>query len=182
MITLIAQTATAITEAAPTPFERIDALVFFLLAILAGYQKWRASKAGTLLDAVIIGVETYKATLPKTEAKRVTGIISAVAVDGGAEPALYKEVKRVTEGARPAFRDDGLPKLGLLLAVSLLLGAGGCVSAAAHNAALAAQESGAILRKASVPDPRYSEADREAYERLWGKHEAALRALAEETK
>lgn len=111
MLTLMAQTATAITEAAPSPLERIDALVFFLLAILAGYQKWRASKAGTLLDAVIIGVETYKATLPKTEAKRVTGIISAVAVDGGAEPALYKEVKRVTEGAIKAFRDDGLPRL-----------------------------------------------------------------------
>ena len=58
MLYVLAQTATAITTAAPSPLERIDALVFLLLAVLAGYQKWRASKAGGLLDAVIIGVET----------------------------------------------------------------------------------------------------------------------------
>jgi len=182
MIGIIAQTVTAHVEESKTALDRIDGIVFVLLAILAAYQKWRASKATGILDVVIAATDVYKATLPKQEAKRLSGTITSMAMSEGKEEALNKEVKRVTESARPAFRDDGLPRLALLLAVSLLLGAGGCVSAAAHNAALAAQESGAILRKASVADPRYSEADRASYERLWGKHEAALRAIAEELK
>lgn len=179
---LIAQTLTAHVEESKTVLDRIDGLVFVLLAVLAAYQKWRASKATGLLDVVIAGVDVYKSTLPKQEAKRLTGTISALAVGDGSEPALNKEVKRVTESVRPAFRDDGLPRLALLLAVSLLLGAGGCVSAAARNSAIAAQESALILRKASVPDPRYNAADREAYERLWTSHEAALKALSEELR
>jgi len=124
--------------------------------------------------------------------KRVQAITGPLKpAEGKAAPVTIEEtVERVkrTTGVMAAFRPeelrpDGLPKLALLpLALALLLGAGGCISAAAHNAALAAQESGAILRKASVANPAYDAKDREAYERLWGKHEDALRALADETR
>lgn len=56
----------------------------------------------------------------------------------------------------------------------LLLAASGCVSSAVHTSAVSAQDSARILRAASVMDPRYSEADRASYERLWASHEAAL--------
>ena len=74
-------------------------------------------------------------------------------------------------------------KLALLLAVSLLLGAGGCVSARVHDSAVVALEASGVLKAASVPNPGYKTPEEvAAWERLWAKQDAALRAIAEETK
>ena len=73
-------------------------------------------------------------------------------------------------------------KLALLLAVSLLLGAGGCVSARVHDSAVVALEASGTLKAASVPNPAYSDAEKAAWERLWAKQDAALRAICEETR
>lgn len=181
---LLAQTLTAgVVERPESYLDALMPLLTLLGLLWGGLETIRASKKAALLRAAIIGVKAGLDSLSKTEAEIVKEKIEEAA-GGKAAPlnkALKAEVSKTTSTMQ-AYREDGLPKLGLLIAVSLLLGAGGCVSAAAHNAALAAQESGAILRKASVPDPRYSEADRVAYERLWGKHEEALKALAEELK
>ena len=73
-------------------------------------------------------------------------------------------------------------KLALLLAVSLLLGAGGCVGAAVHDGAIQAQASAKTLRAATVPNPAYNAEEREALGRLWESHERLLRAVEEASR
>ena len=178
----LAQTLTA----QPETFADLAVPLITLLSLLWGaLATIRASNKTALLRAAIIGVKAGLDALHNPADKEIVKQQIEAAAGGREAPlnvALKAEVKKTTASV-VAYRDDGLPHLGVLFFFAvLLLGAGGCISAAAHNAALAAQESGAILRKASVPDPRYSEADRAAYERLWTSHEAALKAIEETTK
>ena len=121
--------------------------------------------------------------LPASEAEAVKSTIKASALEIGG-PALNESLKaevRKTTSSMPAYREDGLPKLLLLtLLLPVLLSA--CVSGAIHTSAVEAQTSARILRAASIADPRYSEAEKQSYERLWSSHEAALRAIEESSK
>ena len=164
-LAILAQTGTALVEAAPTLMDKIDAYALILVAVIAAYQKFRASKATGLLDTVILGVEAYKSTLPQKDAKRLSGTISSLAVSEGAEPDLHRVVKRATEGARKAFVDDppAPPRLGaLLLAAALLLGAAsGCVSQAARDLAVAHEAHLIAFDGASQPHDSYKVDDAE---------------------
>ena len=72
--------------------------------------------------------------------------------------------------------------LNVAAVAALPLVVSSCVSAAVHESAIVARETSGILRAASVPDPRYSDAEKAAWERLWAKQDAALRAIVEETR
>lgn len=166
-------------QAAPeTWLDSLGPLVALASLLWGGWQTIRAARKAALLRAAIVGVRAGLDALAHEDAEAVKGAIKSAA--GPLEPALKAEVRKTTS-SMPAYREDGLPKLLLLtLLLPVLLSA--CVSGAIHTSAVEAQTSARILRAASIADPRYSEAEKQSYERLWSSHEAALRAIEESSK
>jgi len=182
----LAQTLTAVAEAAPISLDGILSVVAVVSLIWGAWAQRGKWTKEALLRAAIVGVKAGLDSLSnRADAEIVKQRIEAAAggKDAPLNLALKAEVKKTTQ-AIVAYRDDGLPHLGILFFfAALLLGAGGCVSAAVHNSAVVALDASKILRAASVPDPRYTKPEEvEAWKALWAKQDAALRAIAEETK
>ena len=179
---MIAQTLTAATQSSGIGLETIGPIVTILTIVYAGWARIRAARLDALLRAAIVGVKAGLESLDKTSAEIVKAEIEKAA--GGKTSDLNQDLKaevRKTTTALPVYRDDGLPKLGGLLLLGLFLSSG-CVSAAIHDSALEAQRSAAILHKASVANPAYSDADKAAWSRLWESHEKALAAVEEASR
>jgi hypothetical protein len=211
----LALLAEAAAQAEPSLLDRIDAILIVIASLVAIWQRIRASKATGLLDVTIAGVEAFKATLPRAEAKGLARTIEGVALAEGVAPALAKEVRRVTKPEIKAPTDlDETPKGGtplngtspfpsrpsaIMLALFLPLAlAGGCVSAAVHDAAVTAQKAAQQLHDTSepaeawlksregTPDGRGGTWTREtlrlAWSGLWNAQESALGAVERGTR
>lgn len=178
--TILAQTLTAHPETAASYLDAITPALTIASLLYALWQRLRALDYQTMLRAAAVGMRAALDAIPERKAEEIkAGIKEAV---GPLNEAMKAEVRKATAPAVAAYREDGLPKLALLpIALALLL-LGGCVSGAVHDAAVVARETGAILRKASVPNPAYSDAEKDAWERLWAKQDDALRAIEDGTR
>lgn len=154
---LVTDTAVAASE---SPLEAILALATLLSMLWAAWERIRAAKWATLFKATALGVKSMLDALPKADAEAAKGEIKKATTEMGVYQEQKEAVKKLTAEIK-TVDSSGLPKL-VLLGV-LALGAAGCVCAAAHDSAVALVQDIAVLNRATVPSPRYSDPNDAAF-------------------
>lgn len=171
---MIAQTLTASPESGFNLFE----VITFFTTLWALFNHFRIMKWVDIFHATVHGVEAALDSIPKQEKKKLTSIMDkAVPVE------IREEVGKAVDKALAQTVKTDLPKLVPVFLILLLPFLGGCVCSAVHDSAVEAKRTADMLHAASVPNPGYTtEAEKEAWQKLWEAHKRAILAIEEATK